>query len=63
MNYVDRFGEDKTCQPDILKRCIECWVGSVSETEKYSFDKLLDFIETQDVFTWEHIIEIMQRSY
>jgi len=53
-----------TQRPDLLRSCIECWAGRFVEgrDERISLEKLLEFVENQQAFSWGEIIEIMHHS-
>lgn len=60
-----RVGEgDLTQQPDLLRCCIECWAGRFcgGHDDQASLEKLLEFVENQQAFTWGEIVDIMHHS-
>eukprot|EP00803_Ostreobium_quekettii_P002455 evm.model.scf_886.3 EVM.evm.TU.scf_886.3 scf_886:24885-28521(+) len=61
-----RFGEDKSQQSDLLKKCVECWAGDGAgdgtDPDNVALQKLTAFVEEQQALSWSQIIDIMYEA-
>lgn len=61
-----RYGEDKSQQSELLKKCVECWAGDGAsdgtDPDNIALQKLTAFVEEQQALSWSQIIDIMHRA-
>ncbi|KAK9819867.1 hypothetical protein WJX72_003454 [[Myrmecia] bisecta] len=56
-------GVDRTQQAELLRQCLACWTaGQDREPDATTFEKLAQFVEAQQSFTWGQIIDIVQEA-
>lgn len=63
---ICRYGEDKSQQSELLKKCVECWAGDGAsdgpDPDNVALQKLTAFVEEQQALSWSQIIDIMHRA-